>query len=275
MSVIINEQQLQEMLTHSEADVVMIDVRNKDDGFDTGLEAYTHSHIPGAVFLDIKKDLTGEKSFVPHPNKLAKVLGEKGISEESTIVIYDQGSNRPASKAWFVFYYLGHKKVYLLEGGFRAWVKANNEVTDEVSKRKETSYKAKSDVNRLVDMKEIKRRLPDESSVLIDSRSYERFIGKVEPKYKKAGHIPGAKNFYAKNAFAENGEWKSKQDLQKHFSTLKGKDEIIVSCGSGNSACMNLVALKAAGFDNVKLYPGGFSEWISYEENEVAQGKDE
>src|SRR5690625_4835394 len=118
-------------------------------------------------------------------------------------------------------------------------------------------------------MQDVKQKMKEKSAILIDSRSRERYLGKTEPLYAKAGHIPGATNYFWKDVLDENGLWKSDKELTAHFKALSKNDEIIVSCGSGVSACPNVLALKMAGYENVKLYPGSFSDWISYEENKV------
>src|SRR5699024_10992705 len=108
----------------------------------------------------------------------------------------------------------------------------------------------------------IKEVLGKNSVALIDSRSYERYAGMKEPKYKEAGHIPGAVNYHSKNVFDESGKWRNATELQENFAPLKTKETVIASCGSGGSACLNAVALLEAGFDDVALYPGGYSEWL-------------
>ncbi|MBO1002291.1 sulfurtransferase [Pseudogracilibacillus auburnensis] len=273
MSIILNVEELKKMLDRDGIELVIIDVRTKDKQFNTGEEAYKHSHITGALFLDFKADLTGRDSFLPEPEKLAKKLGDVGINNETPILFYDQGNHRSASKAWVVMKYLGHERMYILEGGFSAWVDAGNEVTATMPKLEEAAkYRVNLQKELVVDVKGVKDSLGNETSVLIDSRAHERYTGEVEPTYKKAGHIPGALNYHSKQVFEDHGIWKDKLDLETHFASLKNKEELIVSCGSGNSACMNIVALKEAGFKNVKLYPGGFSEWIEDDNNEVATG---
>ncbi|MEI3613070.1 sulfurtransferase [Pseudogracilibacillus sp. SO30301A] len=274
MSIIVSAEELYQKMNNR--NVRIIDVRTKDKEFEKGKAAYEHSHLPGAFYLDFKKDLSGENSFLPEVEELAAKLGKMGINQDSEIILYDQGNHRSASKAWLVFYYLGHDNVFVLDRGFTAWLEAGYRVTSEQSKNDSTTYNVQLREKVIVDIEIIKNRIDQETtSTLIDSRAYERYIGKDEPKYKKAGHIPGAKNYHSKLVFKENGNWKNPEELKKHFNQLDPNEEIIVSCGSGNSACMNLVALKNAGFKDVKIYPGGFSEWIEAEGNEVEQGIEE
>lgn len=272
MAIIINVEELKEMI-REKMNLAIVDVRAKTKEFASGEKAYEHSHLPGALFLDIKEDLSGESTFLPHTEKLAEKLGQLGIQDDSVIVLYDQGNHRAASKAWAVLHYLGHEKIHILDGGFKSWINSENEVTNVIPKLKFTTYHAQPRKEFVVDIDYVKNKLSKKASRLIDSRAPDRFIGKLEPKYKKAGHIPGAKNYHAKLVFENNGTWKDKEHLSEHFSKLEKKDEIMVSCGSGNSACMNVVALKEAGFKDVKLYPGGFGEWIEDERNEIEQGE--
>lgn len=274
MSIIVSAEEVYQKVNNH--NVRIIDVRTKDKEFETGEAAYVHSHLPGAYFLDFKKDLSGENSFLPEARELAQKLGKMGIEQDSEVILYDQGNHRSASKAWLVLYYLGHDNVCILDGGFTAWLEAGYKVTSEQPKNESTTYNVQLRGEVVVDMEMVKNRVEQkQNSTLIDSRAYERYIGKVEPKYKKTGHIPGAKNYHSKLVFNENGNWKKPEELKQHFSKLDPNEEIIVSCGSGNSACMNLVALKNAGFKNIKIYPGGFGEWIEHEENEVEQGIEE
>lgn len=238
--------------------LVFIDVRNKN-----GEEAYRKGHIPGAVFLNMKQDVSGQEAFFAEPVQLAQKLSALGITNEAPIILYDEGNHRAAAKAWFALYKIGHQgDLFILNGGFPAWESANYEVSDTPAKRGQVEYVVQPRMDATLNINEVKDRLDDKQSVLIDSRAHERYTGKVEPKYKKAGHIPGAVNYHSKQVFDEDGNWKSTADLKQHFSSLENKDEIIVSCGSGNSACLNAIALKEAGFKNVKLFSGGFSEWI-------------
>lgn len=251
---------------------IYIDVRTKDTQFITGEAAYASSHIPGAVFLDVKKDLSAEGTFLPNIEALASKLGDLGISNEMPIVLYDQGNQRAAAKAWYVLHYMGHKPLFILQGGFPAWIKAGFAITTEMMERDKVRYEPHLKKELDVSLDEVKVKVQNDRITLIDSRAKERYSGDVEAKYHKAGHIPGAKNYHAKQVFASKGQWKSKQALREHFSELENTEEIIVSCGSGNAACLNLVALKEAGYQNVKLFAGGFSEWIQDATNEVVKG---
>lgn len=275
MVFIISPEQLHQQIKEND-DVIIIDVRSDLLNPDESFAKYLKSHIPGAYYLHLTKDLSGEvkKHGGNHPlpdmEQFSKKLGEFGVTNESKVVVYDDDHDMFAPRAWWLLRYVGVQETFVLNGGFTAWVEASFEVTDEVPAKKNTTFIPDIQNNAIVSMEDVRDRDP-KRTVLIDSRSYERYIGKKEPLYKKAGHIPGAVNYFWKDVFDERGNWKSAEQLQQHFRRLKEADEIIVSCGSGISACPNILALEMAGFKNVKLYPGSFSDWISYDENEVVR----
>lgn len=260
MSYFLNSASLQAILK----DVRVIDVR--------GSSAYEEGHVPGAVCLDMKRDFTGETEFFPEVGSLASTLGKNGISMDTPIVIYDDGSNRDAAKAWVVLYYLGHSRVQILQGGFAAWLGADYPVSLVSEELDSLTFVPNVRVEVLVELDVMKKKLADEHSVLIDSRTKERFTGEHEPKYERAGHIPGAVNYVARDVLSADGTFQNKAALAKHFAPVGDGKEVVVSCGTGTSACMNFVALKEAGVDDVKIFPGGFKQWID-EGNPVEIGE--
>lgn len=254
-------------------ETVVIDVRSNLKNPDAGDEAYVKGHIPGAHYLHLEKDLSGtvEKHGGNHPlpniDELANKFGEMGIDHGTNVVIYDADNDMFAARAWWLLHYMGHEKAFLLDGGFRAWEEAGYEVVIEIPTRKGKKFVPQLRPEVIANINDVKQR--GEKSVLIDSRAKDRYLGKTEPLYKKAGHIPGAQNFFWKDVLTDSGDWKKPEALKEHFAKLKDADEIIVSCGSGVSACPNFIALKMAGFHHVKLYPGSYSDWISYEDNPI------
>ncbi|MGP4107588.1 sulfurtransferase [Virgibacillus sp. L01] len=280
MSIIVNDTWLKNRLENKLENTVVVDVRFQLNDPEAGRKAYLESHIPHAVYLDLNKDLSGkaEKHGGNHPlpdmDMFAAKIGNIGIDHDTAVVIYDQRNDMFAARLWWLLDYMGHDNVYFLDGGFEKWVEQGHEVSSEIPILSATDFQPNFRENQVADIDEVKEKLDNKSAVLIDSRGRDRYLGKTEPLYKKAGHIPGAKNYFWKNVLDENENWKNDTDLQENFSSLSKEDEIIVSCGSGVSACPNVLALKKAGYKNVKLYPGSFSDWISYEENEIEK-KDE
>ena len=262
----------------SASDIIPVDVRFQLNDPEAGRSAYEKSHIPGAVYLDLKEDLSGkaEQHGGSHPlpdrEKLAGKLGNLGIAQDTTVVIYGESNDMFSARCLWLFRHLGHEKAYILDGGWSEWVKQENKVTTEIPNYSPKTFTLGQPKEDTVDISDVKQKVSEESAVLIDSRARERYLGKTEPLYEKAGHIPGAKNYFWKEVLDDEGNWKSLKELEHHFSDLPKDEEIIVSCGSGVSACPNVLALKQAGFKNVKLYHGSFSDWISYEDNPVEKG---
>lgn len=275
MSHLISINRLKNRLENNQDNTIIIDVRFQLKDPDAGQKAYLASHLPGAVYMDLNKDLSGKAGKhggnhpLPDMELFANKIGKLGIDHHTSVVIYDQGNDMFAARLWWLLDYMGHNKVYLLDGGYDRWVKEGNVVTDEVPKLKAKEFQPAFRDNNMVNIDEVKEKIKDKSAILIDSRAKDRYLGRTEPMYGKAGHIPGAKSFFWKNVLNKDGLWKKDAELTSHFASLSKDDEIIVSCGSGVSACPNVLALKKAGYKNVKLYPGSFSDWISYEENEV------
>ena len=263
-----------QMQIRNEEEMVIIDVRFNLSDPKFGYQAYVQNHIPNAYYLHIDYDLSsppqehGGNHPLPDIDKLANKLGKMGIDHDTTVIIYDGANEMYAPRAWWQFHYMGHNKVYVMDGGFQAWIRLGYEVTDDIPKRNEKIFEPRILEEAVVHMEEVRDR-DQKKSVLIDSRAYSRYVGKTEPLYKKAGHIPGAKNYFWQDVLDEEGNWKTADVLKEQFEKMDndGVEEIIVSCGSGISACPNILALKMAGFENVKLYPGSFSDWISYVNN--------
>lgn len=229
---------------------LLIDIRTK--------EVYEQSHIKGAIHLPFKPYFSGESSYLPDLEGLTKRLGELGVSNERQILLYDDDSMRRVSKAFYVFYYLNHS-VSILNGGIDEVSQEN--LTKEVPVYPRATYELKPIEERAVDIDYIESNINNPQSVLIDSRSKKRFDGIEERKYRKAGHIPNAVNYVSNEVFEKSGKFKPADELKDHFKDLDA-EELIVSCGSGGSASLNLVALKAAGYDNVKMYSDGYKAWL-------------
>lgn len=280
MSYIVSVDFLKEQLDKRSKDMAVVDVRFELANPEAGKQAYEEGHIPQAVYLDLNKDLSGPVQKhggahpLPDPDTFAKKVSALGIGNDTKVYIYDQANEMYASRAWWVFYYMGHQHVYLVDGGFKAWTEAGYEVTTEVPQHAEKVFTPDVRTDEVVHMEDVKAKMQDRSAILIDSRDRSRYLGENEPMYHKAGHIPGAKNAFWKGVFDEDGSWKDPEQLEEHFASFPKNEEIIVSCGSGVSACPNIIGLKLAGYRNVKLYPGSFSDWISYQDNEV-ETKDE
>lgn len=263
-----------------EPDLVIVDCRFALGKPESGRTAYEESHIPRAVYLDLEKDLSspitehGGRHPLPNLDHLAKRLGQAGIQGSSRVVIYDDQGGAMASRLWWLLKYTGHEEAYVLDEGFTAWKNASYPVTNEQPIVIPVTYEVNLKPEKLVCVDEVREVSLHGSKVLIDSREPRRYAGVEEPMDIKAGHIPGAVNYFWKGVLNDSGHWKNADDLREHFSSIPQDAEIIVYCGSGVTACPNVLALEAAGYSNVKLYAGSWSDWISYEENPVATGEE-
>lgn len=265
-----------------EPDICIADCRFSLSDPEAGRTAFQQDHIPGAVYFDLERTLSspvqdqghGGRHPLPDMNSLAEQLRKAGISNETRIVVYDDQGGAMASRLWWLLRYMGHEEVYLMDEGYSAWKAAGFPVTAEVPVRIPASFTPNIKENLLASLKDVREALERGSSILIDSREHARYLGQEEPIDHTAGHIPGAINFFWKDNLHENGSWKSAELLQERFRHLPKDQEIIVYCGSGVTACPNVLALHTAGFDHVKLYAGSWSDWISYPENPVAAGEE-
>lgn len=278
-----------------EPDIVIIDCRSWMNEPTLGYQKYTESHLPRAVYLDLDKDLSapiethGGRHPLPDVTSMVKTFSKAGITQEHRVVIYDDQQGMVAARVWWMLQYLGHEKTYVMEQGFTAWEQAKFPVSQDQPIVIPASFEPKVNAEWLVSMNEVadnNKAFSDQQVILIDSRENRRYLGLEEPIDTKAGHIPGAVNYFWKDVLQEDGSFKSKEELQQHFAKLieiaraSSSDSngnvydtpIIVYCGSGVSACPNIMALKTVGFTNVKLYAGSWSDWISYEGNTVATG---
>ncbi|MGF3103385.1 sulfurtransferase [Rossellomorea sp. DUT-2] len=240
-----------------------------------GRERYKESHIPGAVFFDLEKDLSGyvKKHGGRHPlpnmkNFLRKVE-DVGIDNDTTVVIYDEKEGAFAGRCWWLFQYIGHEKVYILNGGFAAWKKAGGKTESTVPVFPLKSYRPSFNETIAASLDEVRSIANGDRDIpLIDSRSRERYLGHEEPIDRIPGHIPGAINLPWTDGMTE-GYFIQGEQQNDRFAHLNKDEPVIVYCGSGVTATPNFIALKEAGFHTVKLYVGSYSDWVSYENHKV------
>ena len=262
-----------------EENQVIVDCRFQLGKPNAGREAYEAAHIPGAVYLDLERDLSGPvgehggRHPLPDISELADKLGALGIDSSVRVVAYDDQGGAMASRLWWLLRYMGHENVAVMDQGFTAWKDAGFPVTDAAPAVPiPKTFVPKLQDGMLADVEDVRRAVHGGAAVLIDSREGPRYRGEVEPLDRVAGHIPGARNRFWKEALAADGAWKNAEEQRARFADLQQDDRIIVYCGSGVTACPNVLALEEAGFRNVRLYAGSWSDWISYEGNAVADG---
>ncbi|KAB2333617.1 sulfurtransferase [Bacillus mesophilum] len=259
--------------------LVIADCRFNLSDPEEGEMLYKNDHIPGALYYDLEKDLSapvkqhGGRHPLPPMDNFIELLERSGIDRATTVIAYDGGQGAYASRLWWMLTYVGHEKVYILNGGYEDWKKQDGAITNKIPTPAKSSYSPSCNHDMIASYEEVKEAVSKKTKniVLIDSREEKRYLGIEEPIDKKAGRIPGAINKVWFEGL-ENGRFRNAKEQQKRFTDIDPSKTLIVYCGSGVTAAPNYIALKEAGYPNVKLYPGSFSDWISYEENEVETG---
>lgn len=253
--------------------VVIFDCRFNLGNKALGQEQYRAGHIPGAYYLDLEQDLSspvsthGGRHPLPDAETFAKKMSACGVNQYSDIVVYDDSRMAYAARAWWLLRYFGHQQVYILDGGFSAWVNAQGTLDRREPPIKNGNFKASIQKDWTLDRDAILKNR--EQLLLIDSREAKRYRGEEEPIDPIAGHVPGAVNYFWQDATTSEGFIKAKEEQIARWSDLPGRENIVVYCGSGVTACANLLSLELSGI-NAKLYPGSWSDWCSYElKNEV------
>lgn len=231
-----------------------------------GREAYLSGHLPGAIYMSLDDDLSDmtmtDAGRHPLPSKeaFATTLGRLGIDSTTTVVAYDTAGGAIASRLWWMLRWVGHADVLVLDGGIQAWTAAGFPLEEGPIERRPTTYQIGEATMPVAMMEDIVLR--PSSTVLLDARAGERFRGEVEPLDPVAGHIPGAVNApYAGNL--ESGRFLPPSQLADRFTALGVDDAAgtIVYCGSGVTACHDVLAMETAGLGTATLYPGSWSQW--------------
>lgn len=253
-----------------EPQVVIVDCRFLLADPQLGRQQYQDSHISGAYYLDLNHDLSspvgehGGRHPLPNPIELASKLSAIGVSQKTLVVAYDDSRFAFASRLWWLLRYLGHEQVAVLDGGFSAWLKAGYPVTNVIPEPQEATFVPNLQPQMVVDISVVKSRKDSHEVALVDSRERERYLGIREPIDKIAGHIPRAVNYPWLEVTDSSGYILPQQQQRHRWSELENAKEIFVYCGSGVTACVNLLSLELAGIHTGKLYAGSWSDWISY-----------
>jgi thiosulfate/3-mercaptopyruvate sulfurtransferase len=192
-------------------------------------------------------------------------LGRSGVDNSQQVVTYDYATGSASARLWWMLRWVGHERAAVLDGGWEGWVKAGLPVTAEAPRITPTTF-AGQPRPMWVGVEFVQARLNDPSVVVLDARTAERFKGLTEPIDPVAGHIPGARNRLFKDNLAADGRFKPAAELARAFTALLADarpDQVVHQCGSGLSACSNLLAMEIAGLSGSRLYPGSWSEWVS------------
>jgi len=249
---------------------------------DAGEKRFRTSHLPGSHYLHLDRDLSGTKNGkngrhpLPARADFARTVAALGIGPETAVVALDGQGGVYAARLWWMLRWLGHRSVAVLDGGLSAWQRTGGTLTDQPSPAPAPTnapYPERPSLAPSVDAAGVATRAPRRA--VLDARSGERFRGEAEPIDPVAGHIPGALNRFHRENLADGGVFKTPHLLRQEFGVLLGDrapDEVIHSCGSGVTACHNLLAMEHAGLAGSLLYPGSWSEWSADPARPVARG---
>jgi thiosulfate/3-mercaptopyruvate sulfurtransferase len=251
--------------------VVVADVRWYLKG-KRGVDAYDAGHLPGAHFLDVDRDLSSApgpgrpgRHPLPTADAFAAVLARIGVSADSIVVAYDDAGGAQAARLWWLLRYFGHDLGRVLDGGIQAWEASGRPLATKAPEAKPSAPLGLTPESAMVVDKARVRAMSERGEgLLLDARAPERYEGKVEPIDARPGHIPGAKSApFAANLAAAGGAFLSKDELARNYRSLGVETTlpIVVYCGSGVTACHDLLALAVTGRDDALLYEGSWSEW--------------
>ena len=247
---------------------------------DAGERAYRERHLPGAIYVHLDRDLSGPKTGhngrhpLPSPEAAAATFGRLGIDKTRQVVVYDQDSGMFASRLWWMLRWLGHDAVAVLDGGFARWVAEGHPVVSGHDTRPPARFVASPRAEMLVSVNDVQR-LTGAGYQLLDARAPERYRGDVEPLDRVPGRIPGARNHFFQSNLTNAATFRPAGELAAQLEASLGgtpADRTICYCGSGVTACHDLLALEHAGLRGGRLYAGSWSEWCADPARPVEKG---
>jgi thiosulfate/3-mercaptopyruvate sulfurtransferase len=260
---------------------VVLDCRYRLDDDTWGQQEYTVRHIPGAAYANLNRDLSGPRTGtngrhpLPDPLVLAETLARFGVGKDVQVVAYDQDNGMFASRLWWLSRWLGHDAVAVLDGGFEKWIAESRPTRGGIEERARREFRAVPRSELVVNDNQVSTMLDSPDWHLLDARAPERYRGETEPIDKTPGHIPGAANHFFQWNLNEGGTFRTPEELRDRIGQSTGgrsTDQIVCYCGSGVTACHNLLAMEHAGLKGAKLYPGSWSEWSADPARPVEKG---
>lgn len=278
-TTLISTQTLAQQLNN--ANWIIVDCRFSLADTEAGAKAYRHGHIPNARYAHLDKDLSSQitdftgRHPLPNFSLLAKKLGDWGITNNSQVVVYDDAGGAFAGRLWWLLRSMGHDPVAVLDGGIKQWQQQGLPITTALPTIKPTAFRPYLNDSAWLSALEVQNSIAQKSICLIDARTPERYRGEQEPIDPVAGHIPYALNRPFQLNLDSNGLFLSPEQLRQQFNQLIGStapEQVVHYCGSGVTACHNLLAMEHAGLNGSKLYAGSWSEWIRNKNRTVAKG---
>lgn len=246
-----------------------------------GERLYLDSHIPGAQYAHLDRDLSGTKTGangrhpLPTAEEMRARFGASGIGPATQVVVYDADSGMHASRLWWMLRFMGHDAVALLDGGFERWVREGYDTRGGAETAAPVTFAGAPREDWRLSAETVFSGLGTPGRVLVDARAEPRFRGDNEPLDAKAGHIPGARNYFFQRNLTADKTFRSGDDLRADWlALLDGTPpaQAVMYCGSGVTACHNLLALEHAGLPGARIFPGSWSEWSSDPKRPVATG---
>ena len=272
------------LASHLDGSWVIVDCRYELREPSWGREQYRVGHVPGAGYASLSHDLsappTGSNGRhpLPTPPVMASTFSRLGISDDAQVVVYDQDAGMYASRMWWMLRYLGHDAVAVLDGGWAKWTGEGRATRPGEETRAAAVFTAHPREGWRVTAQELESALGDPALLIVDARAPERFEGRVEPLDRVAGHIPGAVNHHYQRNLTGEGLMAPADRLRVQYERLIGSrppHDVVMYCGSGVTACHNLLALEHAGIHGARLYPGSWSEWGADPARPAERGRSE
>jgi thiosulfate/3-mercaptopyruvate sulfurtransferase len=259
----------------------IVDCRYKLDDATWGEREHEAAHIPGAVYADLGRDLSGPKSGtngrhpLPDPHALTHTFSRLGIASGVQVVAYDQENGIYASRLWWLLRWLGHDAAAVLDGGFAKWTAEGRATRSGIEPHNPRPFTGSPRADMSVGVDQVASLVGTSEWKLVDARAPERFRGDTEPIDRTPGHIPGATNHFFQWNLDEGGLFRTPEALRARVKESLGDiaaDRLVCYCGSGVTACHNLLALEHAGLTGAKLYAGSWSEWSADPSRPVERG---
>ena len=266
-STLISVSQLTDMIKHPH--LRTFDCRFNLMDEKKGLEDYKLGHIENSQYADLNQQLAGPvlnnsgRHPLPDKSEFEQQLRHWGIDESSQVVVYDDVSGSIAARLWWLCKWAGIKRVAVLDGGLTDWLKQHKQLTREIVRFDKTIFNANYNDNLWVSTENLVNQITSAQVLLTDARAVKRFRGETEPIDSRAGHVPGAVNFPFENNLDSEGRFLSIHELLEIHQQATDKPEVISMCGSGVTACHNILARAHAGLGMGQLYVGSWSEWIT------------
>jgi len=281
-STLITVAQLKDLLSSSTSRVLLLDCSHDLFDAQAGQRAYTQGHLPGASFVSMDGSMSGAKTGqngrhpLPERSKVVELMRGLGADDDTQIVAYDSSQGTHASRLWWTLRWLGHPAVAVLDGGIQAWQAAGGEVTQALPQAGAAgAFSDRGPAMCSVSFEEVLSNVQSAQRLVVDARAADRFRGENETLDPVGGHIPGAVNRFYRLNLKEDGTFKDASALANEFAAQFGSrraSDLIMQCGSGVSACHNLLALEVAGLGSAPLYVGSWSEWCSRSGAPIATG---